>query len=105
MKEETPSRLFIWRNRMTLNEIMNIVHEAYPDGFTRNYWEAESGRPRDGNGDTLAEFIVKELAESYDASICSEEQLAQAGAILEQAHDELSRVITALQSVAMGRAI
>ncbi len=83
---------------MTLNEIMDVVHEAYPDGFTRNYWDAGQQRPCDCDGDTLAEFIVKELTDTYDASAGDEEQLEEAIRVMERACGQIGDVIEALQA-------
>ncbi len=51
---------------MKLNAIMEIIHGSYPDGMTRNYWDPVQRQPAPGSGDTLAEFIVREIAETYD---------------------------------------
>ncbi len=83
---------------MTLIELLDIVHHAYPDGATRECWDAERGRACSGSGDTLAEFIVREIADTYDASFSDEEQLAETVRVMERACGEIGDVIEALQS-------
>ena len=82
---------------MKLNEIMEIIHGAYPDAMTRNYWDSVRRRPAPGVGDTLAEFIVKEIADTYDAETAHGTQLTEAIRVLERARSDIGSVVTALQ--------
>lgn len=83
---------------MTLNELLDIVHSAYPDGATRECWDAERGRASSGSGDTLAEFVVKEIADTYGAQNTDTEQLSEAVRVMERACGDIGDVIEALQS-------
>ena len=40
---------------MKLNELLEIVHRAYPDEHTRRCWDAKKRKVRTGTGDTLAD--------------------------------------------------
>lgn len=82
---------------MQLNAIMEIVHSAYPDAMTRNYWDPVQRRPTPGMGDTLAEFIVKEIADTYDAGSADSEQLTEAIRVLERARSDIGNVAVTLQ--------
>ena len=84
---------------MRINELMEIVHRHYPDGYTRNYWDDEKGAPRPfgSSGDRLAKFIVQEITETYSADESSEEQLEEAMRVMRAAVDELERVIGGLR--------
>ena len=82
---------------MQLNAIMDIVHGAYPDAMTRNYWDPVQQRPVPAAGDTLAEFIVKEIADTPDAAVASRDQLSEAVRVLERARSDIGSVVTALQ--------
>ncbi len=84
---------------MKLNAIMEIIHSAYPDAMTRNYWDPVQRRPAPGSGDTLAEFIVKEIADTYDAKASHSEQLAEAIRVLERARSDIGNVVSALHQV------
>ena len=82
---------------MKLNAILEIVHEAYPDELTRECWDKARQRARDGAGDTLAEFIVQEIADTYDAAASDEAQLYEALRVLRRACTEITGVIEALE--------
>ncbi len=82
---------------MKLNAIMDIIHSAYPEATTRNYWDPVQRRPAPGIGDTLAEFIVKEVADTYDPQASHRAQLTEAVRVLERARHDLGGVVTALQ--------
>ena len=82
---------------MQLNALMERVHAAYPDEFTREYWDPAAQRVCAGSGDTLAEFIVKELADTYDQAGTDKDQLDEAVRVLQRAVAELESVIQALE--------
>ena len=86
---------------MTLNEIMAVASHAYDaDGVVMACWNPVRQRVRkktlQGFGDTLALFICREIAETFDPDADSAEQLAEAGRVIQRAADELGRVATAL---------
>ena len=84
---------------MTLNEVMQIAIDSYPDGQIACYWKpGKNGKPdrimkRAGGGDTLALFIALELGDTFDTYATSVEQLDQASRCLENAVEELQNVI------------
>lgn len=67
---------------MTLNELMQKVIDAYPDPDSiAAYWNPGTGKMnKKASGDTLAEFIVREIAETFDPKnlMTDEEQLRHA---------------------------
>ena len=67
---------------MTLNELMHEVIEAYPDSdIIATYWNMDKGKMnKKAFGDTLAEFIVREISETFDPKEypTDEEQLRHA---------------------------
>lgn len=67
---------------MTLNELMQKVIDAYPDPDSiADYWNPRTGKlNKKASGDTLAEFIVREIAETFDPEEypTDEEQLRHA---------------------------
>ena len=80
---------------MELNAILEIVHEAYPD--TRGCWDAKKQKTRTGRGDTLAEFIVREIADTFEADASEKSQLDEALCAMRRASTELTAVIEALE--------
>ena len=82
---------------MTLNELLEIVHRAYPDEQTRLCWNARKQKVRTGIGDTLAEFVVAEIADTFDPNVPTEKQLDEALSAMRWAAIELGAVITALE--------
>ena len=82
---------------MRLNELLEIVNAAYPDGATRACWDAKKRKARKDMGDTLAEFVVREIADTYDGMATNDEQLNDALEAMRRAAAELGAVIASLE--------
>ena len=82
---------------MKLNELLEIVHRAYPDEQTRECWNPKTQGPCGGGGDTLAEFIVREIADGFDAKATDRAQVADALLAMHRAQGELGAVAKALE--------
>lgn len=78
---------------MTLEKLIAIADEAYPDGLVGAAAEDMEV------GDTLAEFIVRELRDSFDPKLTSADQLAEAVRVMNTATQELESVEAALREV------
>ena len=83
---------------MKLNALLEIVHRAYPEEHTRQCWDAKKQRVRTGMGDTLAEFLVAELVDTFDPDESAEKQLDVALSEMLWARTELTAVIEALEA-------
>lgn len=84
------------KQELTLNAMMRIIDGAYPDGFTANYWNPRTQEVRDeARGDTLAEFIVREVTECC-RDMTGREMLAEALRSMERAREEMEDVCAAL---------
>lgn len=82
---------------MTILEILDIANAAYPDEFLGNYYNLETGEfDGNGSGDTLAEFIVRELIETYVESDTDSEQLAEAIRVIKRGMENLLKISWAL---------
>jgi hypothetical protein len=77
---------------MTLEQIIDIADQAYPDGFIRLYFDEPDGQ----HGDTLAKFIVLEIKETYDADTDDTAQLRVAFEAMLSGAAELDKVGMAL---------
>ena len=82
---------------MKLNALLEIVHRAYPEEHTRQCWDAKKQKVRIGTGDTLAEFVVGEIADTFDPDAPAEKQLDEALSAMRWACTELEAVIRALE--------
>lgn len=82
---------------MDLNDLMEIVHRAYPDEHTRHCWDAKKRKVRTGAGDSLAEFIVREIVDTYDAAASDRAQIADAVLAINKAQCDLDAVAKALE--------
>lgn len=82
--------------RMGIKELLDRANKGYPDGFLSNYYDAK-GNLRDATGDTLAEFIVVELIETFDPDLTEEKQLGEAIRAMERAREDVEGVIRALR--------
>jgi len=76
---------------MTLDEIIEIADRAYPYGLVSLYHRLPNGN----HGDTLAQFIVNELTDTYDDKVSSGFQLVEARNCLVIAQNDLRRVTDA----------
>ena len=83
---------------MKLNELLEIAHRAYPEEHTRLCWDAKKQKVRTGTGDSLAEFVVREIADTFDADAPEENQLDAALSAMRWACTELTAVIEALEA-------
>ena len=85
---------------MKLNELIHQAAAAYPDAQLLAYWDGERAVHNPAGGDTLAEFIVKELCDTFDAEASEAEQRTEAVRVLRRGISELQSVIAALLPVA-----
>lgn len=76
---------------MKLDDIINIANKAYPDDLVAQATEEEDV------GDGLAQFINRELTETYDPDADTTEQLIEAVRCMTVAQKELITVVEALQ--------
>ena len=84
---------------MKLNELIEIVSAAYPDGLIAvEYWDFKRQCPRRNpkGGDTLALFIALEIKDTYDADATGEQQIETALRAIERARGDLDTVSAAL---------
>ncbi len=78
---------------MTLDEIIQMADEAYPDRLVARAHKGEDV------GDTLALFIVRELADVHNPDSSDAEQTAVACRVLETAINELQAICSALSNL------
>lgn len=83
--------------KFPLVALLNIANEAYPDGYLAEYFDSETGERREGSGDTLAQFIVAELRDTFNAEASRDEQIREARLALSNAIDDLEGVMERLQ--------
>ncbi len=84
---------------MKLVDLLDLANRGYPDGYLTEYYDARTGEPKSGSGDTLAEFIVKELVDTFDSEAEDELQTATAVQMLEHAVGDLEDTIAALNGL------
>ena len=82
---------------LSLVELLKLANEAYDDGYLAEYFDPDTGASRGGSGDTLAEFIVREIRDTFDPTAIRCEQLEEARRVLMNAIDDLENVIERLQ--------
>lgn len=75
---------------MRFKDIIKIADRAYGDGLVLEY-----SRTRKPVGDTLAEFIVHELEETYETRAGTAKQLSEACRVMENATEQLNHVYDA----------
>jgi hypothetical protein len=91
---------------MTFLQLVRICDEAYsrdfPESALLEFVNRRTGQPRRRTpspvGDTLALFVVRELAETFDAQAGDEAQIAEAARVMEMARANIENIISALGS-------
>jgi hypothetical protein len=77
---------------MRLATLIGIASDSYPDGLVLDAHERGEAA-----GDTLALFIAREIAETFEAEAKTTEQLERAIGVMEKAHDEIGAVLSGLR--------
>ena len=83
---------------MTLNELMQKVIAAYPDPDSiAAYWNPGTGKMnKEAWGDTLAEFIVAEIMDTFDPGLSDSLQVDYACKAIRDAIADLEATLTGL---------
>ena len=76
---------------------LKAANQGYPDGYLAEYYDTKTGARKPGRGDTLAEFIVAELIDTFDPGATDDVQIGLATHVLERARTDLFDVIQALR--------
>ena len=82
---------------MTLVELLNRANKGYPDEFLAMYYDTDTGERISASGDGLAEFIVRELSETFDHDLDDDTQIQTATHVLQNAIRDLQTVIDAIE--------
>lgn len=78
---------------MTINELIKMASEVYPDGLVEQAWDMDREEmSTDFVGDTLAEFIARELSETFDPTGSTDEHLAEDYRVMDAAVRDLEAV-------------
>jgi len=85
--------------RLNLIELLKAANTHYADSYLSLYFDMRSGAPKRGYGDTLAEFIVRELRESFDERFSREQQVTAAVSALERAKEDIQDAIEGLREL------
>lgn len=75
---------------MTLDDLIAKVEKAYP--LVGDYHR----EPDEDHGDTLAQFIARELRDTFCSGEDDEEQTAEARRVLEIAADQINEALSTL---------
>ena len=82
---------------MTINELIRIASSHYEDGLIEQYWDFKNSRPKDtGAGDTLALFVTREIADTFDENADDRQKLENAGRAISNASGQLSSLARVL---------
>ncbi len=89
---------------MTINKLIAAAASVYPEAYVLNYWDAESREPKENSdgGDTLAFFIARELADTYDGAATDMKKIETAARKMREAANDLQAVADALTGLKPG---
>jgi hypothetical protein len=89
---------------MTLTRLLKLANRGYPNRDLRLYFRPdETEREPEYSWDTLAQFIVRELRDTYDPDASDLDQLAEAVRVLDAAKRDIDGVIDMLMRAASNR--
>lgn len=89
---------------MTLNKLIRICNKYYDDGYLAMYWNFKKSKPVDTHsGDTLALFIVREIADTYQEDLSDKKQLVEARRCMHSAMTQLDALSNALDNECVGQ--
>jgi hypothetical protein len=80
---------------MKLSKIIAIADKVYPEGLVGMAFKTKAFSSKKSVGDGLAEFIARELEDTYDPKASKEDQLEEAKRVMENAWKELNDVYNA----------
>lgn len=80
---------------MKLEKIIAIADKVYPDGLVKQAYKEQQMKKDASVGDGLAEFIARELADTYDSKASSLDQIQEAHRVMSRARTELGDVAMA----------
>ena len=83
---------------MKLAELIHKAAAGYPDARLLAYWDGRRAVSNPVGGDTLAEFIVRELCDTFDAKADTPTQVAEAVRVLSRAKADVAEIITILST-------
>ena len=99
------------KDSMTIEQLIAIADSAYPDNMIQQAFDAQKknkGRKRVTIGDGLAEFIARELTETFDSTASRLAQLQEASRCMYTAQREVfsvsDRLARELSDVAVAKA-
>ena len=84
---------------MTLNQLIRIASSYYDidDSVARSWDFGHRCASEESVGDTLALFVVREIADTFDETATNEQQLKNASRAISTAASELTALATALR--------
>jgi len=84
---------------MQLNQLICRAASVYPDAFVLQYWDLENQCPKDNpdGGDTLAQFIAREIADTFNSEEKDDVQVETAVRAMESAAEDIQGVARALR--------
>lgn len=85
---------------MKLKQLIKIASDYYDDDLILKY----HNKPNDNHGDTLAEFIALELADTFDPNASNTQQLDEAVRVIDKAINQLTYVLCGLNNKLMTKA-
>jgi hypothetical protein len=78
---------------MKIAELIQIANEAYPDSKIEENFNPKTGKAtRNTHGDGLANFIVRELCDTFSPKASQLDQLTEASRVMSMACGELESV-------------
>jgi hypothetical protein len=84
---------------MKINDLMRLVAENYDDHGTDAFWDYKNEKVDcEGTGDTLAEFIVREIHDTFEPDLADRDQLLEAGTAIGRGAEQLHNLSEALWS-------
>lgn len=86
-------------NRLSLTELLNSANKGYDENYLSEYFDPATGKLKAGSGDSLAEFIVCELRQTFNQNSTRSQQVGLAVRVLERANRDIQNAINGLREL------
>lgn len=85
--------------QLALVELLNAANRHYDDAYLSEYFDQVTGKAKEGSGDGLAEFVVRELRETFDEGSACKDQIGRALAAMQHAASDIQSAISGLREL------
>ncbi len=84
------------------NDLIAAANKFYPDGYLDMVWDPKRKVILPEPGDTLAEFVVRELVDTFDSKLSDEKKVLEAMRVIERGCNDLQDALRGIAALLSG---